>query len=113
MNTNNCKLSPLALGLSLGIIWGVSVLIAGLIALHFSYGKPFVVAMSNMYIGYEPTIIGSLIGGAFGFVDGLIGGALIAALYNLFARCYACCSPASCETTTPKSVVKKTKKTTV
>lgn len=95
---NKCKLSPTALGLSLGIVWGLSVFLTGLIAFYFSYGKPFVAAMSTMYVGYEPSIAGSLIGGAFAFIDGFIGGALVAWFYNRFSGCCSCCP-----TTTHKS----------
>ncbi len=83
----NCRLSPLALGLSLGVIWGVSVFIMGLLAQYYSYGTGFVGAMGVIYVGYEPSIMGSLIGGLFGFIDALVGGALIAWLYNVFAKC--------------------------
>jgi hypothetical protein len=107
-NMNRCNLSPLALGLSFGLVWGVSVLVTGLLSLYFSYGTPFVIAMGTIYIGYESTIIGSLIGGAFGFVDGLIGGVLIGAIYNLFVRCCSCCST-SCGTSEPKKTAVKAK----
>lgn len=84
---NKCKLSPVALGLSLGILWGVSVLILGLIATYYAYGKPFVAAVGGLYIGYEPTILGSLLGGLIAFIDFFICGLIIAWLYNLFACC--------------------------
>jgi hypothetical protein len=83
------KLSPAALGLALAVVWGSAVLIVGLLAHYFSYGKAFVTSMGIMYIGYEPSIVGSIIGGVMGFIDAFIGGALIAWLYNLFLRC--CC----------------------
>lgn len=86
-----CKLSPLAMGLSIGVLWGLSVFFTGLAAYYFSYGKPFVIAMSAMYIGYEPSISGSFIGALFGFFDGLIGGAVLAALYNFFSCSHKCC----------------------
>jgi hypothetical protein len=82
-----CKLGPLAFGLSLGVIWGTSVLIMGLLAQYFSYGTEFVSAMGVIYIGYEPSIMGSVIGGLFGFIDALVGGILIAWLYNVFSGC--------------------------
>ncbi|KTC86885.1 bacteriophage holin [Legionella brunensis] len=84
---NKCKLSPVALGLSLGVLWGLSVLILGLIATYYSYGKPFVASMGALYIGYEPTVLGSLLGGLIAFIDSFIGGFLIAWLYNLFSCC--------------------------
>lgn len=81
------RLSPLAFGLSLGVVWGACVLIMGLLAHYLSYGTEFVGAMKVVYIGYEPSILGAVIGSAFGFVDALVIGAVIAWLYNIFARC--------------------------
>lgn len=82
-----CRISPLAFGLSLGVVWGCSVLLMGLMAHFFEYGKAFVTAIGVVYVGYEPSLIGSAIGALFGFVDALVGGALIAWLYNCFAGC--------------------------
>jgi hypothetical protein len=85
MTTN--KLNPMALGLSLGIMWGVSMLIMGLVAYYFMFGTPFVTAMGGIYVGYEPSITGSIIGGVIGFIDAFIGGLMIAWLYNCFSGC--------------------------
>ena len=41
--------------------------------------------IERVYIGYEFTPVGSVIGFLWGFVDGLIGGAIVAWLYNLVA----------------------------
>lgn len=106
---NKCNLSPMALGMSLGVVWGVSVFITGLLAYYMSYGKPFVLAMSSVYIGYDPSIVGSFIGGAFGFIDGFIGGLIIGALYNYFVKCCSCCVK-SCGTMEEKPAAKKAKK---
>ncbi|GGI80238.1 bacteriophage holin [Legionella impletisoli] len=83
---NRLKMSPLALGLSLGIFWGVSILLFGLMAYFFTFGEVFVNAIGAIYIGYEPTIIGSFIGGIIGFIDAFICGLIIAWLYNLFVK---------------------------
>ncbi len=83
----HCKIRPVALGLAFGVTWGVSVFLMGIIAYLYAYGKPFVEAMSALYIGYEPSIAGSVIGGVIGFIDAFIGGAVIAWLYNKFAGC--------------------------
>lgn len=88
---SGCKLSPVALGLSLGIIWGLSVLCMGLMAYFYTYGKPFVDAMATLYLGYEPSIKGSIIGGVIGFVDAFIMGLLIGWLYNMFNCCKCLC----------------------
>jgi hypothetical protein len=82
-----CKLSPLALGLSLGFIWGAAVLLMGILAHYFAYGNAFVDAMGVVYIGYDITISGSIIGAVFGFIDALVSGVLIAWLYNVFSSC--------------------------
>lgn len=81
--------SPMALGLSFGILWGVSMFIMGLAAYFFEYGEIFVTSMGTLYIGYDATILGSFIGGLIGFVDAFIAGAIIAWLYNFFAG--KCC----------------------
>lgn len=84
---NHSRLSPLALGLSLGVTWGVSLFIMGLLALYASYGEGFVVSIGTLYWGYTPTLMGSVIGGLIGFVDAFIGGVIVAWLYNGFSGC--------------------------
>ncbi|WP_133129615.1 bacteriophage holin [Legionella yabuuchiae] len=83
---NRLKLSPLALGLSLGIFWGISVLLLGLLSYFFTFGEVFVNSIGTLYIGYESTILGSIIGGIIGFIDAFICGLIIAWLYNLFVK---------------------------
>lgn len=83
------KISPMSLGLAIGIVWGLSVFIMGIIAYYFSYGIEFVASMKIIYMGYEPSIFGSFVGGCIGFVNAFIAGSLIAVLYNFFSHC--CC----------------------
>jgi hypothetical protein len=93
MSQGKQKLAVMPLGLAIGLLWGLSVLVTGLITtLHGGWGVDFVTAMGSMYIGYDNTIAGSVIGGIWGFVDGFIGGALIALFYNWFC----CCCKKSC-----------------
>ena len=75
-----------ALGLALGITWGVGVLILGLLDKFFGYGADMVYFLSGYYIGFEATFLGSLIGGVWGFVDAGVGGVIIAWLYNKFSK---------------------------
>jgi len=91
---NGCRLSPLALGLSLGIIWALSVVLMAILSWTLGYGAGFVTAVGSVYVGYTETFIGILIGAGFAFLDGLIGGLLIGFFYNIFARC-TCCSKKS------------------
>ena len=45
---------------------------------------PHLALLSQFYIGYRVTFVGSLIGFGYGFVTGFIGGYLVATLYNWF-----------------------------
>lgn len=80
------KLDVKALGLSLGILWGACALILGMTAMFFGWGTRWVDMLSSCYIGYKPTLLGSIIGGVWGFIDAGIGGVLLAWLYNKFAK---------------------------
>jgi hypothetical protein len=48
---SNNRMSPLGLGLSLGIVWGVSLFLMGLVAFYFAYGQSFVTAIGSIYFG--------------------------------------------------------------
>ena len=99
---NQCKISPLALGLSFGVLSGVAVVIAALLTL-FLNDKPVVLTLSSTTAQYELSVLLSFFAGLVTFVHGLIVGALIGGLYNCFLGCCA----ASCE---PKAKPKKSKK---
>jgi hypothetical protein len=77
------RLSPLALALALGILWGLAIFLIGLISSYYPHGKAFLTSL----LGFNPTVWDSLIGGLIGFVDAFIFGAILAWLYNLFAKC--------------------------
>jgi len=47
---------PVAVGLALGIYFGLVLCIFALIARKFGYGKIFVSFMSTFYIGYKATL---------------------------------------------------------
>lgn len=79
------KWNVLGLTLAAGITWGASMVIAGWGAI-FGWCNAFVEVMASIYIGYEPTFIGGVIGGIWGFADGALAGFLIALFYNLFRK---------------------------
>lgn len=81
------RLHPFALGMSLGVIWSLSTFIMALFVMGFEYGQGFVSGMSNLYIGYEASLLGAFIGMIWGFIDAFVGGFLIAWLYNFFSCC--------------------------
>jgi hypothetical protein len=83
------KLNPFALGMSLGILWGICTFIMALVVMSFEYGAGFVQGVGNLYIGYEATFIGALIGLLWAFIDAFIAGYLVAWVYNCVSSC--CC----------------------
>ncbi len=80
------KLDIKAFGLSLGILWGAAMFLLGLTVMLFNWGAAWVTLMSSLYIGYKPTLLGSVIGGVWGFFDAGIGGVVAAWLYNKFQK---------------------------
>lgn len=80
------KVDVKALGLSLGIVWGLAMFLLGLMNIFLNWGGALEEIMSSLYIGYGPTFIGSVIGGVWGFFDAGIGGLVIGLLYNKLAK---------------------------
>jgi len=72
------KLDALKAGLAFGIIWAVSLIILTMMVAGFNWGTKLLEVISSVYIGYEPSILGCLIGIIWGFIDGFIFGFLIA-----------------------------------
>ncbi len=72
-----------ALGLSLGVIWGLTVCAATTWALFRGRGATLQ-TLGGYYLGYTVSYPGALIGLAWGFVSGFVWGVLIALFYNLF-----------------------------
>ena len=80
------KLDVRAFGLACGIMWGAIMLILGFINTFCVWGTGIENVMATLYIGYKSTILGSIIGGIWGFVDAGVGGLVVAWLYNKFAK---------------------------
>ena len=76
----------LRLGLAIGATCAIFVFFAGIAAALFGWGMLFVQVMSSMFIGYSPTLVGSIAGAVWALADGLVAGVLIGSLYNLFLR---------------------------
>ena len=79
------KLNVRAFALAFGICWGVGIFLLTwwVIAVGGSTGDP--TFLGRIYIGYEISPLGSVIGLVWGAADGLIAGAIFAWLYNLIA----------------------------
>lgn len=78
------RLCVLPMGLAIGVTWAIGFLLLGLMAWTSHWGEPVVKLFSTVYVGYAPTLVGSLWGTLWAFADGFIGGVLIAVIYNLF-----------------------------
>ncbi len=78
------KLSPKAMGLSLGLIWALIVLSFGVLAHFFPVGVTFVNSVQTIYVGYSIDWSGIAIGTLLAFIHLFIKGFIVAAVYNLF-----------------------------
>lgn len=78
------RINVKALTLGLGIVWGFYMLFLGWASIY-GWGTAFVEVASSVYIGFDPSIAGGVIGGIWGFFDGAIAGAIIALVYNAVA----------------------------
>jgi hypothetical protein len=89
------QLRKRALGISLGLVWGLTILLTTWWLLI--RGNPGVITskLAAIYIGYTFSWVGSLIGFIWGFVDGFIAGVLIAWFYNFFSKKFYKAKPAS------------------
>jgi hypothetical protein len=79
------KLNVKAFGLACGIIWGGLMLILGLGAM-MGWGEDVVNFISRIYVGYQASFLGAMIGLIWGFVDAFVGGVIFAWLYNKLAK---------------------------
>ena len=76
-----------ALGMALGIIWGVSIFLVTIWAVARGHGETLTL-LGGYYLGYSMTYVGAVIGLIWGFIHGFIAGVLIAWLYNMFSKTF-------------------------
>jgi hypothetical protein len=74
-----------ALGLSLGVIWGLAVFVVTILATMRGTGRTLLL-LSGYYLGFTVSYLGALVGLVWGFISGFIGGLLIAWFYDLFCK---------------------------
>lgn len=87
MSDKCTRLSPLALGFALGVMWAIGLFALGILSMLTGYGSEMVTLMGTVYLGYSATFLGSIIGAVWALVDGFIGGYILAWLYNWCAYC--------------------------
>lgn len=82
------KVSALALGLTLGTLWGLAMCMIGIAhAIYPDYGREFFAFMGSIYPGMSNagTVLNTVVAVVYGIVDGFLGGYLMAVVYNFFA----------------------------
>jgi hypothetical protein len=79
----NAKIVGLALGVILGL--GIFVATNWLVIKGGDRVGPHLILLSQYFIGYRVTFLGSLIGAAYGFALGTICGSLMGWIYNRIA----------------------------
>ncbi|HHF0527065.1 TPA: hypothetical protein ACTUT5_002629 [Legionella anisa] len=80
------KIDPIALGVSLGALSGISTFFMGLMVLLFNKGKPFSGIMGTIYFNYDLSFIQCLLGGVGIFISTFITSYLIALAYNFMDK---------------------------
>ena len=98
------RLSPIAFGVSLGIITGLSMMLFALSSWLWGYGAPMIEQWGSVFPGVGASLKGSFIGLAWGFLEGYILGLLWAWVYNI---CLCCCRSCPCCERTDKGCVAK------
>jgi hypothetical protein len=76
------KLNVKSFAMSLGICFGLAVLLVTIWFLIMGYQGSTLGLLRKIYLGYSVSWPGAFIGLVWGFVDGLISGAIFAWLYN-------------------------------
>jgi len=78
------RLNAKILGLALGLLAGLAIFIATnwLVLKGGSPVGPHLQLLSQYFLGYRVSFVGSLIGFAYGFALGTFAGALLAWIYN-------------------------------
>ncbi len=82
------KLSPKALALAAGFLWGGCVFLVGLANLFWpTYGVGLLEIPRSIYPGYAHTagFWGVIVGTLYALLDGAVGGWIFAWIYNVFA----------------------------
>jgi hypothetical protein len=72
--------------LATGILIGAAMFIFGLLATFTGYGLEFVTLVGSVYVGFQPTVLGSFIGLVWGFLDAFIGVYIFLWIYEKLER---------------------------
>ncbi|MCZ6702132.1 MAG: bacteriophage holin [Ignavibacteria bacterium] len=82
------ELRKRALGLSIGLVWGLAILLGTWWFIIFEIKAEMLSKLGVVYLGYSVSWGGSFIGFIWGFVNGFVVGVLIAWFYDLFCKIF-------------------------
>ncbi len=81
------KLDIKAVAIAIGLMWSVAILLVSIVAgFSQTYLHNIVEFLSSIYIGYDLSFAGVIIGMTWGFADAGIGGVVFAWIYNKLAK---------------------------
>lgn len=80
------KFNIKAFALACGLFWGIGLFLITWWIIIFEGASGTVTLIGRIYLGYNISPLGSIIGLVWAFVDGIIGGAIFAWLYNLLNK---------------------------
>ena len=81
-NTSHVSLGVVSFAIACGITWGLAVAVLALTAGLFGWGISLAALLQDLYLGFGPSIVGSIAGAVWGFVNGFVFGAAVAWIYN-------------------------------
>ncbi|MCG2713603.1 MAG: DUF2934 domain-containing protein [Candidatus Omnitrophica bacterium] len=76
------KLDAKACGIAFGLVAAAAMFILGTINILFFWAESYRRAISILYLGYQPTLIGVIFGSMWAFVYAFVLGVSFACLYN-------------------------------
>ncbi|MBN1589393.1 MAG: bacteriophage holin [Pirellulales bacterium] len=95
------KLNVKAFALACGLIWGIGLFALTWWIIALEGPTDDTTFLGRVYVGYNLSPMGSVLGLVWAFFDGLIGGAVFAWLYNTILTCCAeKCGPAESKIST-------------
>lgn len=83
--SNTQRVDGTALGNAMGLLWAGAVVVLGLTARR-GWGDEWRDLLADVYLGYDSTNQGLVVGAVWAFADGFAGAYLLAWFYNRFRR---------------------------
>lgn len=82
---------PCCLGFAVGVVFALGMLVLAVGAMN-DWGLAMLNVLASVYIGYEASWTGALVGAGWGLLDGFITGFLVGWFYEMgCCFCHMCC----------------------